>query len=104
MSARYHTVGGYPNTDPYYISPEEEAQMRDDVTTVYFDDDVIAAARRLDQSAAITYALSSPYNLPRDARLVARALLTASEEGEGNIAKRLEEARAAVVAARGGKR
>lgn len=29
MSPRYTTVGGYPNTDPYYISPEEEAAMYD---------------------------------------------------------------------------
>lgn len=27
MSPRYTTVGGYPNLDPYYISPEEEAAM-----------------------------------------------------------------------------
>lgn len=27
MSARYHTVGGYPNTDPYYISREDEMRL-----------------------------------------------------------------------------
>lgn len=26
MSAKHFTVGGYPNPDPYYVSPEEEAQ------------------------------------------------------------------------------
>jgi hypothetical protein len=27
MSARHFLPGGYPNPDPYYISPEEEAAM-----------------------------------------------------------------------------
>lgn len=29
MSPRHFLPGGYPNPDPYYISPEEEAAMYD---------------------------------------------------------------------------
>lgn len=29
MAPTYTTVGGSPNPDPYYISPEEEAAMYD---------------------------------------------------------------------------
>lgn len=29
MSPRYVLPGGYPNPDPHYISPEEEAAMYD---------------------------------------------------------------------------
>lgn len=29
MTARPFLPGGYPNPDPYYISPEEEAAMYD---------------------------------------------------------------------------
>lgn len=29
MSPRYVTVGGYLDTDPYYVSPEEEAAIYD---------------------------------------------------------------------------
>lgn len=45
MMAQHFTVGGYPNPDPHYISPEEEAQeyarLDDDHTDAYgfIDDD-----------------------------------------------------------------
>jgi hypothetical protein len=113
MSPRYTTVGGYPNTDPYYISPEEEAEMHEPWTgacrycpanfrtraeleehergcgvgLAVLDADVVAAARRLDRSALSDYALKGPHNFPRDARLVARALLAAVAGADGKGGK-----------------
>ncbi len=34
MSPQYTTVGGYLNTDPYYVSPEEEQAMADQPMTL----------------------------------------------------------------------
>jgi hypothetical protein len=28
---QYKTVGGYPNTDPHYVSPQEEAELFDQI-------------------------------------------------------------------------
>jgi hypothetical protein len=102
MCPQYTTIGGYPNTDPYYISPEEEAAMEQSRSAEHAQ--AVEAARQtvanfaLVEGADWTLKVAHAPHLPpllailENAGKIARALLAREDDARQEMRERCAKA------------